>query len=442
MTRFLASAGVLLLLAAFVGMAAPPPNRCVQGYILDISDGGFRFEKEIFVAADPSVTLRRKGGPYAGGLLVGLKVEACGSLDPKAQALQAERIEVLADLNREAEGTALIEARSEDPAGVLLEADGRRLRLNDRTRVLPRRQKNLEPVAGVQALSPGVFVEYRGRTDERGLVQVTEIRAWSNLLEDREKLLYEKYQPEILLPPAGSGPALLQVGPNRYEVFDDGELQLYVDRLGSRLLPAGWAEAESAAERGVRFWFQAVAHETPQASAFPGGAVVLHTGLLRLAENEAQLAFALAHEIAHVTQEHAWRQFLYHRHKLLAVRWGTGGMGYVVESAIRRGYQRDLEEQADRLALGYMVRAGYDPREALAFLRRVEETQRRLPAWAWGTHRSTGDRREAMLEELAAHSARGLAYGALVKDSLEFARLKSKIPSGRIDAVRETEREQ
>jgi predicted Zn-dependent protease len=237
----------------------------------------------------------------------------------------------------------------------------------------------------------------------------------------------------MLLPAhAAAGPAVLKLDKNRYPVVGNTELQLYADRLGSRLLPSFWKAPEAAQRHGYSFWFVVVVHNRAQASAFPSGVVVIHTGLLRLVENEAQLAFVIAHEIAHVTQEHAWREYLYHRRKLLFLRWSTAGLGYVVESAIRRGYQRDLEEQADRLALWYMTRAGYDPREGLRLLRRLEENQEGLSALLWDTHRSYGRRRKTLMGELARYSRAGLQYDGLTKNSPEFVSLRAEIPTARI----------
>ena len=337
---------------------------------------------------------------------------------------------------RRVEGTALVEGRADTPAGLQLEADGRLLRVTDKTQLLPPPRKELEPVADLASLRSGVFLRYRGRTTPDGFVEVDELSAWVNLLEEKEKELYEKYAPEIALPLTPGAPSILKLDVNRYELSPDPELQLYLDRLAGTLLPDYWRAPARAADAGVRFWFQPVVHRTPQASAFPGGAVVVHTELWRLAENEAQLAFALAHEIAHVTQEHAWRQFAYHRNKLRAVRWGTAGLGYLVESAIRRGYQRDLEGQADRLALAYMVRAGYDPREALPFLRRLDEARLRLPALVWHTHRSHAARRQALLDELVLFSARDLDHESLRKDSPAFAALRETIPAREPDDTR------
>src|SRR5262249_47685787 len=96
--------------------------------------------------------------------------------------------------------------------------------------------------------------------------------------------------------------------------------------------------------------------------------------LLGLFENEAQLALVLSHEVAHLTEDHAYRQTQYHKKKLMALEIGIevaaafgkydlARAGVMVERLVRNGYSRSLENQADRVGMEYAVAAGYDPRE-------------------------------------------------------------------------------
>lgn len=413
-------------------------NRTVDGYILDVlADGSLRLEEGLTVAISPPTQIRYQGQTHKGRLLVGLKIKARGQFDREAATLSAERIDVLSNLGGEIVGTAILEDRREEGAALLLRADGRLLQVPSRVRLSSPEEKTLQAIQGLEGIVPGVFLRYRGRRAPDGKAEVGRLSAWLNPLEEKEKDLYEQYKPEMLLPRDGTGPSVLKVDKNRYGIAGDPEAQRYLDRLGTALLPSRWKESPEAAEQGVQFWFFAVQHDRPQASAFPGGVVVVHTGLFRLAENEAQLAFAMAHEIAHVTQEHAWREYLYHRRKLLLLRWGTAGIGYVVESAIRSGYSRDLEEQADRLGLWYMTQAGYDPREGVRFLKRLEEAQLRLPGLLWDTHKSTGRRREALMEELASLSAGGLDCNSLLRDPPEFVRVRERLLQATIESSEE-----
>ena len=425
--------GLLFLFGLAVNAAALDS---AQGYIMEVlGNGDLRLEEGLLVKQIPATSVVQGVEPYAGRLLVGMEARITGELDSAAGILEAREVSVLTALEPEAavEGSAVVEERRQGSDQIVLLADGRRLLISNSIRLSPPDLKNLEALPQLDEIEPGMFVHYRGRLTPDGATRVEELAAWRNHLEEKEKELYEQYQPDMLLPArAGAGPAVLRIDKNRYPVVKNTELQLFADRLGTRLLPAFWRDPEAARRHGYNFWFMVVVHDRPQASAFPSGVVVIHTGLLRLAENEAQLAFVLAHEIAHVTQEHAWREYLYHRRKLLFLRWSTAGLGYAVESAIRRGYRRDLEEQADRLALAYMSRAGYDPREGLKILRRLEQNQEGLSALLWETHPGYGQRRSALMKELTRYSAAGLNYGRLSRDSPEFVSFREKIPTRRI----------
>lgn len=149
-------------------------------------------------------------------------------------------------------------------------------------------------------------------------------------------------------------------------------LQNQVRRVGSRLA--------SVVEVPYAHWqFVVFEDDTPNAFALPGGHVGVNTGLLPITQNDAGLAAVLSHEIAHVTARHSGER----RSQESLVQLGMGVLGMTIpqEEALRTGlgtgaqigllrYSRVHELEADRLGVLYMARAGYDPREALAFWRR------------------------------------------------------------------------
>ena len=114
------------------------------------------------------------------------------------------------------------------------------------------------------------------------------------------------------------------------------------------------------------------------AFAFPNGVIYVHTGILARAENEAQIATLLAHEMTHCTYRHAVKNFRSLKNKtavFAAIQVTTagigGGVGDIVTSlgsigtlAAVTGYSRELESEADTVGLRLIVNAGYDPMEA------------------------------------------------------------------------------
>lgn len=123
------------------------------------------------------------------------------------------------------------------------------------------------------------------------------------------------------------------------------------------------------------------------AFAFPNGAIYVHTGILARAENEAQIATLLAHEMTHCTHRHAVKNIrsIKNTTALLATLQvttaGLGGgldalanvLGTVGTMAAVSGYSKNLESEADKEGLGLMVKAGYDPNEAPKLFLHIKE---------------------------------------------------------------------
>ncbi len=146
-------------------------------------------------------------------------------------------------------------------------------------------------------------------------------------------------------------------------------LNAYVDRIGRRLLRV--TETPNA-----RFTFTIVNSDVVNAFALPGGYVYVSRGLLALANNEAELAGVIAHEIGHVTARHTAQRY----NRTVFAQLGAAVLGAVVgnravsqaanlgAAAYVQGYSRESEFEADQLGIRYLVKAGYDPGAMADFL--------------------------------------------------------------------------
>jgi predicted Zn-dependent protease len=154
--------------------------------------------------------------------------------------------------------------------------------------------------------------------------------------------------------------------------YDDRELSRYVASVGNLL-----AQTSELPELDWTF----TVLDTPVVNAFalPGGYVYVSRGLLALAENEAQMAGVLAHEIGHVTARHSaerygGQQIATLGSVLAGVLLGreaaqiAGGLSQVAIA----GYSRSQELEADTLGVRYLARAGYDPQAMAGFLARMQ----------------------------------------------------------------------
>jgi hypothetical protein len=160
-----------------------------------------------------------------------------------------------------------------------------------------------------------------------------------------------------------------------------------------------------------------------------------------LVENEAQLAALVGHEIAHATQEHQWRQMNYHKNAKIALSiasavasaYGARNLADIAnmaEGAIRNGYQRSLENQADRIGLEYIVRAGYDPREAPRFWKQVTKVVGdQATNFFWSDHDNNATRRSFLMNEIR-NNYSDLNYSQLRSNGENFNRIRASVNEG------------
>jgi predicted Zn-dependent protease len=154
--------------------------------------------------------------------------------------------------------------------------------------------------------------------------------------------------------------------------YDDPELRAYVNSLG-RLL------ARTSELPNLDWHFTILDSSIVNAFALPGGYVYVTRGLLALADNEAELAGVLAHEIGHVTARHSAER--YGQSVLgtaaalgVGILLGSEAAAQATSSAAQLAvlsYSRDQEFEADTLGVRYLARTGHDPNAMATFLRRL-----------------------------------------------------------------------
>src|SRR5579884_775578 len=181
------------------------------------------------------------------------------------------------------------------------------------------------------------------------------------------------------------------------KIVDDSVISEYVNRIGQNLVRNSDAK--------VPFTIKVIDSEDVNAFALPGGFFFVNTGLILKADNEAELAGVMAHEIAHVAARHGTRQATRGELANLATipLWFMGGWtGYAIQQAaglaIPMGFlkfSRGFESEADMLGLEYMYKTGYDPTAFVDFFEKIETLEKRKPgtmAKVFSTHPPTDDR--------------------------------------------------
>lgn len=197
-----------------------------------------------------------------------------------------------------------------------------------------------------------------------------------------------------------------------YGVYDDPEVQRYVDGVGQRLGKVSHLPS-------LTWHFRVIDSPVVNAFAIPGGYIYVSRGILPYLNSEAQLAGVLGHEIGHVTARHSAQQITRQQIAGIGILAGAvfvsafrpySGIAQQGLGLLFLKYSRENETQADELGVEYSTKGGYDPREMPATyvtLKRIgERTGSSLPNFL-STHPDPGDReiRTTQLSSAAAASA-------------------------------------
>jgi beta-barrel assembly-enhancing protease len=180
----------------------------------------------------------------------------------------------------------------------------------------------------------------------------------------------------------------------------------YVNRIGQNLVRNSDAK--------VPFTIKVVDSDDINAFALPGGFFYVNSGLILAADDEAELAGVMAHEIAHVCARHATREMTRANYAQFAtiplIFVGSWGVYEAASLALNLAlpltflhFSRSFEAEADYLGLQYMYKAGYDPQAFIAFFEKIQAQEKKKPgtlAKAFSTHPQTPDRIEKSQEEI------------------------------------------
>ncbi len=203
----------------------------------------------------------------------------------------------------------------------------------------------------------------------------------------------------------------------------------FINRVGQNLVRNSDAK--------VPFTIKVIDSDEINAFALPGGFFYVNSGLILAADEEAELAGVMAHEIAHVAARHATRQMTRGNIANIAsipLIFVGGGLGYAVRTAagftIPLGFltfSRGFEAEADYLGLQYMYKAGYDPQAFITFFEKIQAQEKKKPgslSKMFSTHPQTPDRIEKSQEEIAKILP---ARDQYVVDTSEFDQVKARL---------------
>ncbi len=449
-TRYLALLLIVLLShASLPGLlaASPAPSKMkLRGYLTG------RIDDSTVAILDDHVQLAKGGhveardassGPTVTfeGLSTGQLIEAEGTWQGKHQ-FSAERITVEPGLvDKALHESAYLQGEPGDGTLIAagepaqLKADGEWLMIGPKTHrewppadggakpAIPSGARAEDPSAASAALFAGRQVRYAGIRRDDGKIDTQRIELHEAAPPDAYKLPHDEQVVPGKDPQTGIEVLEFRRGnkvDGRMKLFPVHEVQQYVADLGTSLLPAG----PRGTTHPLEFRFYVVEDPSINAQALPDGTVLVNTGLLGVVDNEAELAFTMSHEIAHVLQAHSWREANETRGARVGLLIaGLAGAAFVGDvslflsglgmEAVVNGHQRGLENQADRLGLQTIIDRGYDPREATKLMRTIiERYGDRSTSKLWSNHDSSVLRGSFIVVQLETQYPQGHFDGA------------------------------
>jgi len=217
------------------------------------------------------------------------------------------------------------------------------------------------------------------------------------------------------------------------KLISDPVVTEYVNRIGQNLVRNSDAK--------VPFTIKVIDTDDINAFALPGGFFYVNSGLILAADNEAELAGVMAHEIGHVAACHVAREQTRSNLVNLAsipLIFVPGGWGVYEASQAAMGigvpltfmkFSRSFEAQADFLGMEYMYKAGYDPQSFISFFEKIEAQEKKKPgtlAKAFASHPMTPDRVAAAQNEMKTVLPARPEY---IVNTSEFDQVKARLAS-------------
>jgi len=215
------------------------------------------------------------------------------------------------------------------------------------------------------------------------------------------------------------------------KLVSDPVITEYVNRIGQNLVRNSDAK--------VPFTIKVIDTDEVNAFALPGGFFYVNSGLILAADNEAELAGVMAHEIGHVAACHVAREQTRSNIVNLAsipLIFVPGGWGVYEATQAAMGigvpltfmkFSRNFEAEADFLGMEYMYKAGYDPQSFISFFEKIEAQEKKKPgtlAKAFASHPMTPDRVAAAQNEMRTVLP---ARDEYIVNTSEFDQVKSRL---------------
>lgn len=210
----------------------------------------------------------------------------------------------------------------------------------------------------------------------------------------------------------------------------DPAWQSYVNDVGQKIVNV-------CDRKDISYTFTVIESDQINAFAAPGGYVYFYTGLLRMMDNEAEMAAVMAHEISHVVARHSIKRLQAAMGASLAYQLVFGDQGgQAMQAAVGIGmgllfadYSRQDEREADKFGIYYMQQAGYDPNAAITMFEKLAaasgDHQANIFESLSSSHPETAERIANAKQEIAAE---GTLPPGLVLGRSRYIEMRNRLP--------------
>lgn len=227
------------------------------------------------------------------------------------------------------------------------------------------------------------------------------------------------------------GKQVSQDAEQKLKLINDSQITTYINTLGRRL-------ASRAPGEHYAYQFKVVNDQAINAFALPGGFLYINRGIFENADNEAQLAGVMSHEISHVALRHGTNQMskAYAAEAPLAVLGGVlgnnsiggvlaqTGASFAANSVLLK-FSRDAERQADLMGTQILYDSNFDPRAMAEFFEKLEAQGGSRGSEFFSSHPNPGNRIGSVNQEI---TRLGGSHGYR-NDSADFQRIKRILKS-------------
>jgi predicted Zn-dependent protease len=178
-----------------------------------------------------------------------------------------------------------------------------------------------------------------------------------------------------------------------------------------------------------KFKLHVIDKDIVNAFTLPDDHLVVLTGLVNEAENEAELLGVIGHEIAHAEQRHVMKKLMKEIGLSVLISMTNGGSGEVARQALQTltssAFDRELEREADLKAVDYLIAAEVDPEPLAHFLFRMSENEKNVPRQVFwlSTHPESEERAEAIIEYL---KGKEIVKGSVLSEE-QWLKLKESV---------------